>query len=164
VSFDRVMFGLHNRAAFRAHASRFPMGMPMVPSMRVAGVATVGGASPPGVVPPPAPAAAAIPPPAPGSRSRWPLVVAAAAVAGAVVYIAREQEHARMHELENELDNAEHHCACPSTPLPENAPAWVRDEALWERAKFAVRPNWDRYDKPWAVVARVYENMGGRTA
>jgi hypothetical protein len=48
-------------------------------------------------------------------------------------------------------------------PHPENPPAWVRDENIWERAKDRVRPNWHEYRAPWAVVAHVYEQMGGRT-
>jgi len=173
MSFDRVMSEFHNRAAFRVHAGRpriWPVG-PIGGPMHVGPHATVGQAAPP--VPPammpPAPAAHV--PPAPGSRSAWPLILLGIATAGAVVYIyphPRADER-RFHELENELDHAEHHCACPKTegrafPMHENPPAWVRDEALWERAKLSVRPYWDNYDQPWAVVASVYENMGGRTA
>lgn len=36
------------------------------------------------------------------------------------------------------------------------------DEALWARAKRIVKPDWDRYDEPWAVVQKVYKNLGGR--
>ena len=32
-----------------------------------------------------------------------------------------------------------------------------------ERAKVRVRPHWHEYREPWAVVAHVYEQMGGRT-
>jgi hypothetical protein len=46
-------------------------------------------------------------------------------------------------------------------PHPDNPPAWVRDEHLWERAKHVVRPHWHEYREPWAVVAHVYEQMGG---
>src|SRR5207253_2002240 len=42
-------------------------------------------------------------------------------------------------------------------PHPDNPPAWVRDEHLWERAKHVVRPYWHEYREPWAVVAHVYE-------
>lgn len=42
-----------------------------------------------------------------------------------------------------------------------NPPAWVASEATWEEAKKAVEPTWDNYDDPWAVVAHVYEQMGG---
>ena len=48
-----------------------------------------------------------------------------------------------------------------SKTRPDNPPAWVTDEAIWERAKEAVRKYWDRYSEPWAVVTHVYENMGG---
>src|SRR5260221_10462284 len=48
-------------------------------------------------------------------------------------------------------------------PHPENPPAWVRDEQVWERAKDRVRLHWHEYRAPWAVVAHVYEQMGGRT-
>ena len=47
-------------------------------------------------------------------------------------------------------------------PHPDNPPAWVRDENVWERAKERVRPHWHEYREPWAVVAHVYEQMGGR--
>lgn len=40
-----------------------------------------------------------------------------------------------------------------------NPPTWVVDEKAWERAKAAVRPHWETYREPWAVVARVYENI-----
>lgn len=43
-----------------------------------------------------------------------------------------------------------------------NPPAWVADESIWERAKKAVEPKWDDYDEPWAVVAHVYDRMGGK--
>jgi hypothetical protein len=42
-----------------------------------------------------------------------------------------------------------------------NPPAWVNDEATWERAKNAVEKSWDDYDQPYAVVAHVYKAMGG---
>ncbi|HVW28893.1 MAG TPA: hypothetical protein VG963_04015 [Polyangiaceae bacterium] len=48
-------------------------------------------------------------------------------------------------------------------PHPDNPPAWVRDEDVWEHAKERVRPHWHEYREPWAVVAHVYEQMGGRT-
>jgi hypothetical protein len=47
-------------------------------------------------------------------------------------------------------------------PHPDNPPAWVRDEDVWEHAKERVRPHWHEYREPWAVVAHVYEQMGGR--
>jgi hypothetical protein len=40
-----------------------------------------------------------------------------------------------------------------------NPPAWVVDEPTWEAAKAAVRPYWETYDEPWAVVASVYHKM-----
>lgn len=45
--------------------------------------------------------------------------------------------------------------------MPGNPPAWVHDEATWERAKKAVQKYWGNYDEPWAVVAHVYGQMGG---
>lgn len=42
-----------------------------------------------------------------------------------------------------------------------NPPASITDEDIWERAKAAVEPYWDRYDEPYAVVMHVYDNMGG---
>ena len=47
-------------------------------------------------------------------------------------------------------------------PHPDNPPTWVRDEDVWERAKERVHPHWHEYRQPWAVVAHVYEQMGGR--
>jgi len=44
---------------------------------------------------------------------------------------------------------------------PGNPPSMIHDEATWERAKDAVRKNWDKYSEPYAVVMHVYENMGG---
>lgn len=44
-----------------------------------------------------------------------------------------------------------------------NPPEWVADEATWERAKKAVEAGkWEEYDEPYAVVAHVYQNMGGK--
>lgn len=44
-----------------------------------------------------------------------------------------------------------------------NPPSWIADEATWEKAKKAVEPRWAEYDEPYAVVAHVYESMGGKT-
>jgi uncharacterized protein len=44
---------------------------------------------------------------------------------------------------------------------PDNPPSFVGDEDVWERAKEAVKPDWDKYDEPYAVVMSVYKNMGG---
>lgn len=44
---------------------------------------------------------------------------------------------------------------------PDNPASWVGDEGTWEKAKAAVKPRWDEYDEPYAVVAHVYEKMGG---
>lgn len=43
-----------------------------------------------------------------------------------------------------------------------NPPVWVKDKAIWERAKRQVERYWERYDEPWAVVADVYKKMGGK--
>ena len=45
-----------------------------------------------------------------------------------------------------------------------NPPAWVEDEATWNRAKGAVDPRGKgtTLDQPWAVVATVYKAMGGK--
>lgn len=40
-------------------------------------------------------------------------------------------------------------------------PGWALDEDIWEEAKDAVEDNWDTYDEPYAVVAAVYQKMGG---
>jgi len=44
----------------------------------------------------------------------------------------------------------------------DNPPSWVMDEDIWERAKKAVEPYWNRYRDPYAVVVYVYKQMGGR--
>ena len=141
MSFDAVLGRLHAR-----HAPR---------------VAAAVGQAPPAS----APAVIVNHPP----RSSWPLVLLGVAVAGVGVYLYQhaQDDARRLHELENELDHAEHHCSCEKTrafPIRDNPPSWVADEALWERAKLAVRPYWDNYSEPWAVVASVYEQMGGRRA
>jgi hypothetical protein len=51
-----------------------------------------------------------------------------------------------------------------ATEVEGNPPAWVGDEATWERAKEAVEKHWENYDEPYAVVAHVYFNMGGTMA
>lgn len=45
-----------------------------------------------------------------------------------------------------------------------NPPEWVADEATWEKAVAAVKPKWDDYEEPYAVVAHVYKKMGGTFA
>lgn len=42
-----------------------------------------------------------------------------------------------------------------------NPPASITDESIWEKAKEAVKPRWDEYEEPYAVVMHVYEKMGG---
>lgn len=46
----------------------------------------------------------------------------------------------------------------------DNPPAWVDDEAIWEKAMKAVDPEGEgsKYDQPFAVVAHVYKRMGGK--
>lgn len=122
MSFDRILFGLHNRAAHGVHwrPQHVAYSAPSVPPMHVGRVHTVGqGSSPPGGVVPPAPAADFNPSPAPGATSsRLPLVLLGLGLAGAVVYIYMHQreDQARFAELERELDHdaghGEHHCSC----------------------------------------------------
>lgn len=63
------------------------------------------------------------------------------------------------------IDKHEHDLAgwAHTFPHPENPPSWIVDEHIWERAKARVRPHWHEYREPWAVVAHVYRQMGGRT-
>lgn len=42
-----------------------------------------------------------------------------------------------------------------------NPPSWATDPDKWAEAEKAVKPHWDEYDEPYAVVAHVYKNMGG---
>lgn len=46
-------------------------------------------------------------------------------------------------------------------PRDDNPASWVHDEAAWERAKSIVKPHWDKYDEPWAVVTHIYQNITG---
>jgi len=41
-------------------------------------------------------------------------------------------------------------------------PSWVKDDKTWAKAKKAVQKNWSDYDEPYAVVAHVYQQMGGK--
>lgn len=49
----------------------------------------------------------------------------------------------------------------PRTEREARGNPGVRDEALWARAKRVVKPHWQSYDQPWAVVQKVYKNLGG---
>lgn len=42
-----------------------------------------------------------------------------------------------------------------------NPPSWAVDEDLWEKAEEAVEDRMDEFDEPWAVVASIYDRMGG---
>ena len=46
--------------------------------------------------------------------------------------------------------------------LPHNPPSSVANEAIWNKAKKAVKKHWKKYDEPWAVVYDVYYKMGGK--
>lgn len=48
-----------------------------------------------------------------------------------------------------------------SLERPDNPPSWVDDEAAWEKAKAAVKPKWDDYEEPWAVVSHIYGSITG---
>lgn len=39
--------------------------------------------------------------------------------------------------------------------------SWVKDDKTWQKAKAAVQKNWGDYDEPYAVMAHVYQQMGG---
>lgn len=39
-------------------------------------------------------------------------------------------------------------------------PSWAQDDARWQAAVAAVRPLWDDFRHPWAVVANVYDATG----
>jgi len=47
-------------------------------------------------------------------------------------------------------------------PAKGNPSSWIANEAIWEKAKKAVRKYWKKYDEPYAVVADVYRKMGGK--
>lgn len=122
MSFDRVLFGLHNRGGARVHAVAPPYApwraAPAAPAMHVAAGYTVGeGSSPPGGVMPPASASDFTPSPAPAATSsRWPLVLLGLATAGAVVYVYQHvrEDETRFRELEREFEHSEphHQCSC----------------------------------------------------
>ena len=116
--------------------------------------------------------AAAAPPVAGGASKSigFAELLAVAAGLGGLYLLVRlrtEASAAEHHEL------AVHEHAAPESPAagiagwghtfphPDNPPAWVRDEHLWERAKHVVRPHWHEYREPWAAVVHVYEQMGG---
>lgn len=42
-----------------------------------------------------------------------------------------------------------------------NPPEWVEDEDKWEKAKDTAEPHWDDWDEPYAVVAHIYQALGG---
>ena len=44
-------------------------------------------------------------------------------------------------------------------PRADNPASFVQDEAAWEKAKEIVRPRWDDYDQPWAVVTSIYSKL-----
>lgn len=48
-------------------------------------------------------------------------------------------------------------------PRADNPPAFVTNETAWNNAKEAVKPNWNQYKEPWAVVVHVYEQMTGES-
>ena len=56
-----------------------------------------------------------------------------------------------------------HHLMADFDPA-HNPPAWVENEAIWERAKKAVDPEGkgaEKWNDVWGVVAAVYSRMGG---
>ena len=49
-----------------------------------------------------------------------------------------------------------------SVSRPDNPPGVAEGhEAEWERAKAIVKPRWDKYDEPYAVVMHVFQNIVG---
>ena len=95
-------------------------------------------------------------------------LLAIAAGLGGLYLLVRIRTEAAAHGRDelavHEHEQPESHAAGSwghTFPHPDNPPAWVHNEALWERAKHAVRPHWHEYREPWAVVAHVYEQMGG---
>lgn len=40
-------------------------------------------------------------------------------------------------------------------------PAGIKDDALWQKAKNALKSQWDSLDNPWAAVMAKYKDMGG---
>lgn len=45
---------------------------------------------------------------------------------------------------------------------PHNPPSWVANEAIWNKAKKAVKPYKKNYKEPWSVISHVYFNMHGQ--
>jgi predicted RNA-binding Zn-ribbon protein involved in translation (DUF1610 family) len=43
-----------------------------------------------------------------------------------------------------------------------NPPKWVKNPAIWEKAKEAVEPYRDKYDEPYAVISWLYQRLGGK--
>jgi hypothetical protein len=97
-------------------------------------------------------------------------LLAIAAGLGGLYLLVRIRTEAAAHEhaelAVHEHEPSESHAASVAGwghtfPHPDNPPAWVHNEPLWDRAKHVVRPHWHEYREPWAVVAHVYEQMGG---
>lgn len=60
-------------------------------------------------------------------------------------------------EDQKELSNWGH-----DYPAKGNPSSWIADEEIWNKAKKAVRKRWKKYKEPYAVVAAVYKDMGGK--
>lgn len=52
----------------------------------------------------------------------------------------------------------------PEGPEGTSPPTWVKDPGIWVKAKTAARQGGYTGDTFWAVVAHIYEQMGGRVS
>lgn len=43
-----------------------------------------------------------------------------------------------------------------------NPPSTILDPKVWSRAKKSVKKYWKKFEEPWAVVYKVYRDMGGK--
>jgi len=110
-----------------------------------------------------APAKPAPSPPPPRKAShwlRWTLVAGGLGVAG---YCGWRWYAAGRAAPRHQLAGHEDVRVLTANPA-HNPPVWVRDEPIWNRAKSSVKPYWDRYHDPYAVVTEVYQKLGGRIA
>jgi hypothetical protein len=102
------------------------------------------------------------PPPPPAKTShwlRWTLVAGGLGVAGYCGWRWYAGRAAPRHQLA-----AQEEVRVLTANPAHNPPVWVRDEPIWNRAKSSVKPYWDRYHDPYAVVTEVYQKLGGRIA
>jgi hypothetical protein len=109
-------------------------------------------------------------PRAPGLRAPIPVIEATPEEAASWHAMAEEDRWPKANPCHSNppcphCGKSKYFCECPSgkKKLTGNPPRWARDKDIWYRAVDKVKPHWDSYDEPYAVVTTVYQRMGGRT-